>query len=145
MSTALKLLSMRDIKEIIVHCSATPDGRDFTVEDIRRWHRQRGFNDIGYHYVIYRDGSVHKGRNESVAGAHCTGHNSNSIGICYIGGVAFDCITPKDTRTPEQKVSLLKLIRELKAKYPDAVVHSHKDFANKACPSFDATKEYKDV
>lgn len=141
----LKLVSMRDIKEIIVHCSATPEGRDFTVEDIRRWHRQRGFNDIGYHYVIYRDGSVHKGRNESVTGAHCTGHNSNSIGICYIGGVAFDCITPKDTRTPEQKASLLKLIRELKAKYPDASVHSHKDFANKACPSFDATTEYKDV
>lgn len=135
----------RNIKELIVHCSATPEGKDFTVNDIRKWHLARGFSDVGYHYVIYRDGSIHVGRNESVSGAHCTGHNTISIGICYIGGLATDGKTPKDTRTPAQKASLLKLLRELKAKYPKAKIHSHKDFANKACPSFDATKEYASI
>jgi N-acetylmuramoyl-L-alanine amidase len=81
---------MRDIKEIIVHCSATPEGKDYTVATIREWHLARKFNDIGYHYVIYRDGSINKGRSEDIAGAHCTGHNSNSIGICYIGGMTAD-------------------------------------------------------
>lgn len=133
----------RKITEIIVHCSATPEGKDFTVADIRRWHLQRGFNDIGYHWVIYRDGSINKGRDESIVGAHCTGHNANSVAVCYIGGVARDGKTPKDTRTPEQKRALVKLLRELKQRYPSAVIHSHRDFANKACPSFDATKEYK--
>lgn len=76
----------RNIKEIIVHCSATPEGKDFTVADIKRWHLARGFSDIGYHYVIYRDGSIHVGRSENISGAHCTGHNTISIGICYIGG-----------------------------------------------------------
>ena len=136
---------MRKINAIIVHCAATPEGKDFTVQQIDGWHRQRGFRCIGYHYVIYRDGSVHSGRPESLVGAHCTGHNSNSIGVCYIGGCASDGKTPKDTRTDAQKASLLKLLRELKAKYPVAAIHGHRDFANKACPSFDATKEYKDL
>ena len=70
----------RNIKEIIVHCSATPEGEDFTVEQIRKMHLARGFSDIGYHYVIYRDGSIHKGRDEAKSGAHCTGHNTISIG-----------------------------------------------------------------
>lgn len=136
---------MRDIKEIIVHCSATPEGKDFTVQDIKKWHLMRGFKDIGYHYVIYRDGSIHKGREESVIGAHCTGHNAISIGICYIGGVAKDGRTPKDTRTQQQKDALLNLLKELKNRYPKAKICNHRDFANKACPSFDATKEYASI
>lgn len=135
----------RNITEIIIHCSATPEGRDYIVENIRQWHLQRGFNDVGYHYIIYRDGSVHKGRDESVVGAHCTGHNSNSIGVCYIGGMDKANKQPKDTRTPEQKESLINLLKELKTKYPNAVIHSHNDFANKACPSFNATQEYKNI
>ena len=138
-------VNKRNIKEIIVHCSATPEGKDFTVAQIKQWHLQRGFSDIGYHYVIYRDGSVHTGRPESVSGAHCTGHNTISIGVCYIGGCATNGTTPKDTRTPAQKVALVKLLKELKAKYPKATIHSHKDYANKACPSFDATKEYASI
>lgn len=133
----------RKITEIIVHCSATAEGKDFTVADIRKWHLQRGFSDIGYHWVIYRDGSVHQGRSESVIGAHCTGHNSNSIGVCYIGGCEKDGKTPKDTRTEAQKKALVKLLKELKEKYPKASIHGHRDFASKACPSFDATKEFK--
>ena len=138
-------VNKRNIKELIVHCSATPEGKDYSVDTIRKWHLQRGFSDIGYHYVIYRDGSIHIGRDESIIGAHCTGHNSYSIGVCYIGGCASDGKTPKDTRTTEQKQSLVKLLKELKTKYPQASIHSHKDFTNKACPSFDATKEYSSI
>lgn len=134
---------MRTINEIIVHCSATAEGKDYTVDTIRKWHLQRGFSDIGYHYVVYRDGSVHEGRKEDVVGAHCQGHNSHSIGVCYIGGCAADGRTPKDTRTEAQKVSLTALIKELRHKYPNAAVRSHRDYnRGKACPSFDATKEY---
>jgi N-acetylmuramoyl-L-alanine amidase len=131
MSILIQKIS-REIKEIIVHCAATPEGIDFTVEDIDRWHRQRGFNGIGYHYVIYLDGSIHNGRDLNIAGAHCTNHNSKSIGVCYIGGVAKDGKTPKDTRTKEQKESLLLLLEELKSKFPKAKIHGHRDFANKA-------------
>lgn len=138
-------VNKRNIKELIVHCSATPEGKDFTVSQIKEWHLQRGFSDIGYHYVIYRDGSIHTGRDESVIGAHCTGHNTNSIGVCYIGGCASDGKTPKDTRTAEQKQSLVKLLNELKTKYPQASIHGHRDFSSKACPSFDATKEYSSL
>lgn len=138
-------VNKRTIKELIVHCSATPEGKDYSVDTIRQWHLQRGFSDIGYHYVIYRDGSIHIGRDESIIGAHCTGHNTNSIGVCYIGGCASDGKTPKDTRTTEQKQSLVKLLKELKTKYPQASIHGHRDFSSKACPSFDATKEYRSI
>lgn len=138
-------VNKRTIKELIVHCSATPEGKDYSVDTIRQWHLQRGFSDIGYHYVIYRDGSIHTGRDESIIGAHCTGHNTNSIGVCYIGGCASDGKTPKDTRTTEQKQSLVKLLKELKTKYPKASIHGHRDFSSKACPSFDATKEYSSI
>ena len=134
---------MRSINEIIVHCSATPEGRDFTVADITRWHKARGFRTIGYHYVIYRDGSIHIGRPLEEIGAHCVNHNRHSIGVCYIGGVATDGRTPMDTRTPEQKDALMKLLKELHARFPRASIHGHRDFAAKDCPSFDATKEYK--
>ncbi len=134
---------MRAITEIIVHCSATAEGKQFTVADIDRWHRERGFRKIGYHYVIYLDGSVHAGRSESETGAHCLEHNARSIGVCYIGGCAADGRTPKDTRTPQQKAALAALLRDLRRRYPGAKIHGHRDFAAKACPSFDATEEYR--
>lgn len=135
----------RNIKEIIIHCSATPEGKDFTTAQIKQWHLARGFSDIGYHYVIYRDGSIHTGRDESVSGAHCTGHNTISIGVCYIGGVASDGKTPKDTRTDAQKAALVKLLKQLKAKYPQAKIYPHYKFAAKACPCFNAEEEYKNL
>jgi N-acetylmuramoyl-L-alanine amidase len=95
--------------------------------------------------VVHLDGSIHKGRSERVAGAHCAGYNKQSIGICYIGGLAIDGKTAKDTRTQEQKAALLRLIKELKRKYPRATVHGHREFANKACPSFDAKLEYNNI
>lgn len=141
----------RTIKEIIVHCSATPEGENFTVDDIRRWHKQRGFTDIGYHFVVYRDGSVHSGRPLEKSGAHTSGHNTNSIGICYIGGCAPRSVKgwnskAVDTRTPQQKQSLLNLIKELKQKFPGNIkVYGHRDFAAKPCPSFDAKTEYANL
>ncbi len=132
---------MRRITEIIIHCSATPEGKDFTVDDIRRWHLARKFADIGYHYVIYRDGSVHNGRAENIAGAHCLGHNAHSIGICYIGGVAKDGKTPKDTRTPQQKQALRQLVQQLQFVYAHATVHGHNEYSSKACPSFNVQKD----
>ena len=131
------------ITKIILHCSATPEGKNFTVDDIRRWHTTpvakggRGWKDIGYHYVIHLDGSVHKGRPEGTVGAHCKGQNNCSVGICYVGGLASDGKTPKDTRTQAQKVSLRRLVEQLRERYPEATVHGHKEFAAKACPCFD--------
>lgn len=133
---------MRQIDKIIIHCSATPEGREHTAKDIDNWHKQRGFAKIGYHYVIRLDGTVEKGRDESLIGAHCLGQNASSIGICYIGGVATDGKIPKDTRTPEQKEALICLVNELKTKYPKATIHGHNEFAAKACPSFDVKKEF---
>lgn len=135
----------RNITEIIIHCSATPEGKDYTVSQIREWHLARGFKDIGYHYVIYRDGSINVGRQENVIGAHCTGHNSKSIGICYIGGMDSTNKKAKDTRTDKQKESLIKLLKQLKSKYPKATIHGHREFANKDCPSFDAKTEYANI
>ena len=94
---------MRTINEIIVHCTATPEGKDYTVDDITRWHKERGFKTIGYHYVVYRDGSVHEGRPLAEVGAHCKGHNAHSIGVCYVGGLTADGRKAKDTRTLDQK------------------------------------------
>lgn len=132
---------MREINEIIIHCAATPEGRNFTVADIDQWHKQRGWRGIGYHFVIYIDGSVHKGRPVEEVGAHCLNHNAHSIGVCYIGGCTADGKRPKDTRTPAQKAALRRLVGELRKQYPQARVHGHCEFANKACPAFDVKKD----
>lgn len=132
---------MRRIDEIIIHCTATPEGRAHTVADIDRWHRQRGFDGIGYHYLILLDGTVCQGRQLSRAGAHCRGHNAHSIGVCYVGGLDLQG-HPKDTRTPEQRRALRLLVERLCHQWPQAVVLGHRDLAAKACPCFDAQKEY---
>lgn len=148
------LTSTRHITELIVHCSDTPEGRNNTVDDIRLWHTLpvskggRGWSDIGYHYVIHLDGSVHTGRSVNIKGAHCAAgrHNENSIGICYVGGRTKDMQHTKDTRTPEQKAALIKLLKQLKDKYPAARVYGHHDFdKTKDCPCFDARKEYENL
>lgn len=134
----------RKIEKLIIHCSATREGQHIDVDTIRDWHvNGRGWSDIGYHYVIYLDGSVHHGRPIERSGAHTKGYNSTSIGICYIGGVEKDGKTPKDTRTPEQKAALDGLLFDLTDQFPGATIHGHNEFANKACPSFDVQAEYK--
>jgi N-acetylmuramoyl-L-alanine amidase len=135
--------SRRTINEIIVHCTATPEGREVSVSEIRQWHKQRGFSDVGYHYVIHLDGTIEPGRDVDLVGAHCTGYNTYSIGVCYVGGMDAQNKNPKDTRTLKQKEALCKLLEFLKVLYPGARIYGHRDFANKACPSFDAKTEYK--
>ena len=137
--------SKRRITEIIVHCAATPEGKDFTVEDIRRWHKAQGWSDIGYHYVIYRNGHIEPGRDVDLIGFHCVkgGHNTHSIGICYIGGMDAANKHAKDTRTLAQKAALLGLLTDLRQLYPEAKIYGHRDFdSGKDCPSFDARREY---
>ena len=135
---------MREIDKIIVHCTATKEGRAVSIEEITRWHKEKGYNTIGYHYVVGLDGTIYPGRGEHRMGAHCLGHNASSIGVCYVGGHN-QSGKPKDTRTPAQKKALLSLLRELRAKYPKASIHGHNEYSNKACPCFDAHKEYKDL
>lgn len=134
----------RTINELIVHCTATREGNDYTVADIRRWHKQRGFSDVGYHFIVHLDGRVEQGRNIDIAGAHCVGHNSHSIGVCYVGGLDADG-NPKDTRTKEQRIALKTLLVMLSIIYPGAKIYGHCDFAAKACPCFDARKEYQEL
>ena len=134
---------MRPVNKIIVHCTATPEGRAHTVKDVDTWHRQRGFNGIGYHYLIGINGEVWTGRPIEKAGAQTEGYNAASIGVAYVGGMDKEMKNPKDTRTPAQKDSLAKLLKELVIKYPNAEIYGHRDFAKKACPSFDARNEYK--
>ena len=131
---------MRPINRIIVHCTASPEGREMTVKQIDDIHRNENHwaNGIGYHWVIYLDGSIHQGRPESMPGAHCVGYNKHSIGVCYVGGTEKDNPEKaKDTRTPEQKEAFVKLLAELHERYPQATLHGHREFANKDCPSFD--------
>lgn len=137
---------MRKINKIIIHCSATPEGREHDVADIRRWHLKRGFNDIGYHYLIHIDGTIEEGRPINKQGAHCSGENKGSIGLCYVGGMSKDMKKAKDTRTQAQKDSLIKLMHKLIYKYnKDIKIHGHNEFANKACPSFNVQEEYANL
>ena len=131
----------RKIDKIIIHCSATKPNQACTVELIDQWHKARGFDQIGYHYVIYQDGSLHEGRPVSKVGAHCVGQNTNSIGICYVGGLDMYG-NAKDTRTDAQKKTLKKVIAQLKQTFPNATVHGHNEFANKACPCFNVRLEF---
>lgn len=143
----------RDIKEIIIHCTATPEGQPRTLEQIRQEHiKVNGWNDIGYHILIGINGEVWEGRSFDKVGAHCAGHNSNSIGVCYVGGVEYKKNTPysklkpKDTRTPKQKEALLSVLKKLKQDFPQAKIYGHHDFnKGKACPCFDPKNEYKNI
>lgn len=132
---------MRKIYKVIIHCSATPEGREFHAKDIEKWHRARGFRKIGYHYVILLDGTIEVGRWESEQGAHCQRQNHDSIGICYIGGLDSEG-KAKDTRTASQKKALKELVADLKTRYSNLTIHGHCEFANKACPCFDVDKEF---
>lgn len=147
---------MRNIKYIVLHCTATKEDRDFTAEDVDIWHKKRGFKKIGYHYLVGLKGNIEVGRYESEQGAHVKGFNKNSIGICYVGGLDSEG-KAKDTRTIEQKKSLKELLKDLRERYPHAEILGHRDFSKdlnrngviepfeymKQCPCFDARKEYK--
>jgi N-acetylmuramoyl-L-alanine amidase len=133
---------LREIDTIIVHCSATPEGRDIGAEEIRSWHMARGWRDIGYHYVVCLDGRIELGRELGDIGSHAKGHNAKSIGVCYVGGIGEDG-EYDDTRTQEQRESLEILLATLVRIFPGAEIIGHRDVANRACPCFDAKEEYK--
>ena len=127
---------MRELKRIIIHCTATPEGKHFDVATIRRWHvKDRGWKDIGYHYVIYLDGSVHEGRPVEQAGAHTSGHNADSIGIVYVGGCDAK-MKAKDTLNEAQETAMVNLIKALREQHGELSLHVHNEYAAKACPSF---------
>ncbi len=145
----------RVITDLIVHCTATVEGRDHTVADIRRWHKAQGWQDIGYHFIVHLDGTIEPGRPIATAGAHVADHNAKSIGIVYVGGLDRN-VKPKDTRTPEQKAAMVELLKALKLRWPKARIAGHRDYSPdkdgdgkvkphewlKACPCFDAGAEY---
>lgn len=157
--------SKRRIDYIAIHCTATPESQNLTVEQIRKQHKKQGWSDVGYHYIIYRDGTVNLGRDVNIAGAHVNGYNANSIGVVYVGGlenrpgVAYNQLKAKDTRTEQQKASLMALLMDLRKLYPTAKIQGHRDFSPdknhngtiepsewiKDCPSFDAKTAYQRI
>ena len=134
---------LKEVKYLVVHCTATRLSQRVSVEDIDRWHKAQGWSGIGYHWYVDRDGHIFPGRSEREAGAHVIGYNHCSIGICYEGGLDEQGISA-DTRTPSQKAELLFIIKDLKQSYPNAIVLGHRDFpgVHKDCPCFDAKTEY---
>ena len=132
----------RPITEIIIHCTATPEGREVSVDTIRGWHKAQGWADIGYHWIVGLNGVPQKGRAEAIVGAHVQNHNTGTLGVSYVGGVAADGKSAKDTRTDAQRAGLIALVRGLIQRYPSIrKVTGHNQYANKACPSFDVRKD----
>ncbi|RJL08397.1 N-acetylmuramoyl-L-alanine amidase [Paracoccus siganidrum] len=135
------------VRYIVLHYSATYADQDLGVEDIRKMHLDRGFNDVGYHYIIKRDGTVQKGRADSTVGAHVAGHNTGSIGICCIGGLerASGPNVGVDNRTDAQKAATIRLVRDLLVRHPGAQVVGHRDLAPTLCPGFDVRSWWASV
>lgn len=123
---------------LAVHCSATQATQDIGAAEIDRWHRGRGFQCIGYHFVIRRDGRIEEGRSVEKIGAHVEGFNHNSVGICMVGGITKEG-KAENNFTPAQFATLKSLLKTLKTQYPAAVIQGHRDFpdVHKDCPSFD--------
>lgn len=134
-----KGLNPSSIKFLVVHTAATKPSMDIGVPEISRWHRARGFLKIGYHFVIRRDGTVEKGRDITEVGAHVQNFNSQSLGVCLVGGLNEKTSKAENNYTPQQWESLEKLLKELHQQFPQATVQGHRDFPNvaKDCPCFD--------
>jgi N-acetyl-anhydromuramyl-L-alanine amidase AmpD len=140
----------KNIRRIVIHCTATREGQDIDAATIRRWHLRQGWSDIGYHFVIGIDGEIERGRPEEIAGSHVRGFNTGSIGVVYVGGLDAQG-KGKDTRTPAQQDAMAQLVRDLLASYPGAEVVGHRDLSPdrdgdgvverhewlKECPCFD--------
>jgi len=136
---------MRKISLIVLHCDGIRPEQHNSVESIGNYHRTKGWNGIGYHFWVSRDGTAYPGRALEKAGAHCVGHNRHSVGICYEGGLD-SAGESADTRTPQQVKALRKLVEQMHAHFPDAVIVGHHDLnPDKPCPCFDAVSEYWDL
>ena len=150
--------SRRRIDAIVIHCTASKPDKDLNVEDVRKIHKKKGWSDIGYHYLIRLDGRIETGRDVDLIGAHVSGYNAHTIGVCYVGGLD-DNGRKVDTRTINQKESLINLLRMLRAAYPKAAIKGHRDYSPdkngngtvepaeyiKACPCFNAIPEYQNI
>lgn len=137
-------MNKREVKYLVLHCTAGPATQ--TTKAIKDyWKNNLGWKSVGYHYLINADGTIEQLAQESEITNGVAGFNSVTVNISYKGGV--DAANkPKDTRTPQQKESILKLLKELRKRYPKAIIQGHKDFgAKKACPSFEAKKEYSNI
>ena len=133
---------MRKLDRIILHCTATPEGRHVDVDTIRVWHKARGWSDVGYHFVIYTDGSVHAGRAVEKTGAHVSGHNATTIGVVYVGGT--DAAgKAKDTMNAAQETAFVNLVKHLRDQFGPLTLHGHNEYAAKACPSFIVKDKFK--
>lgn len=146
----MRITPMKTVRKLVVHCSATRATADIGVSDIRLWHRRQGWRDVGYHYVIRRDGTVEKGRPDNEPGAHVKGHNHDSLGICLAGGIAANG-KAENNFTPAQFDALEKLLDRLSAEHPGADIMGHRDLSPdknrdgkitpnewlKECPCFD--------
>ena len=132
---------MRKLTRIILHCTATPDGRHVDVDTIRSWHKKRGWSDVGYHYVIYLDVSVHAGRDVAKVGAHVAGHNADTIGVVYVGGTDAGG-KAKDTMNAAQETAFVNLVKHLRDQYGPLTLHGHNEYAAKACPSFNVKQKF---
>ena len=137
---------LKKVEYIVVHCSATRPDQDIGAEDITRWHRMKGWLDIGYHYVIRRNGVLEEGRSVNVPGAHARGYNHRSIGVCLVGGLDGNSI-PNGSYTAEQWEALEGILFYLTETFPKAKVIGHRDLPNvvKACPCFDVLPWWSDV
>lgn len=129
---------MREITRIIVHCSDTPASMDIGVDEIRKWHKEKGWSDIGYHFVIRRNGTIETGRPIEIPGAHVKGHNHDSIGICLIGGGG-----GKFDFTQCQFSSLTALI-EVIDPFGKMTLHAHNEYSPKSCPAFSVKEWFRD-
>ena len=133
---------MRELERIILHCTATRAGEQINVKQIDKWNRDRGWSEIGYHYVLYADGTIATGRDIRKKGAHVKGHNHDSVGVAYVGGLDKNK-TPKDTMTMQQEMAFLHLVNSLRVVFGAMSVHGHNEYSSKACPSFDVQEKYK--
>lgn len=150
---SITMLRRSKIDTIMVHCTATPAGREVTRAELDRWHRAARFEPYvapdgsktyaGYHLLVHLDGSYERLRPDLHRGQHCpqSDMNNRAVAVCYVGGTD-SAGHPADTRTDAQKRTLLTLLRTLRARYPRARIAGHRDYAPKACPSFDARAEY---
>lgn len=130
---------MREISAIVVHCADTPDALDIGRKEIDSWHKAKGWNGVGYHYVIRRDGTIEVGRFETVVGAHVEGHNAKSIGVCWVGSV-------KPGKA--QYVALVGMLRDLMDRYKLGVscVFGHRELNDgKTCPNLDMAALRKEL
>lgn len=136
---------MRAIDTIILHCSATEQGKEFNTEDIREWHLGRGWKDVGYHFVILLDGTIEIGRPVHQVGSHVKGQNQNSIGVCYIGGLVKG--KAKDTMTDLQASSFLFLVKAIRTIYGNEImVSGHNEYdSKKECPSFIVKEKFPNI